>query len=149
MAKQPVPPVALYESDETAWLELTADLVAQGRFKELDRENLVDYLRDMAKRDMREVENRLRLLMAHLLKWQYQPEKRSNSWRGTIVSQQHELPGLLDSGTLRKHADRVLAKCYLGAVEEAAAETGLPTEKFPRLCPYTVDWLLSSKLAAE
>ena len=91
------PPLPLHESDETAWLELTAGLIAQGRFDEIDQAALAEYLTDMAKRDRREVASRLTLLLAHLLKWQHQPEHRSNSWRATILSQQHELEDWLDS----------------------------------------------------
>ncbi|PYS37078.1 MAG: hypothetical protein DMG14_22495 [Acidobacteria bacterium] len=91
--------------------------------------------------------NRLTLLIAHLLKWQHQPEQRSNSWCGTIVSQRHELEDLLESETLRKHADERLAKCYSKAVEQAAAETGLPVTKFPRVCPYSID--LRDRYAAK
>src|SRR5438876_941199 len=95
---------ALYEQDETAWLEQMADLVAQRRFEELDHEHLQEYLLDMARRDKREVFNRLVVLLAHLLKWEHQQEQRSNSWRGTIVLQRRELRQLLESGTLRRHA---------------------------------------------
>ena len=67
----------LYERDETAWLEAMAALVAEGRFAEIDRRNLSDYLTDMAKRDRREVTSRLGVLIAHLLKWRHQPGRRS------------------------------------------------------------------------
>ena len=150
MTKQTAsPPLSLYEKDETAWLELTARLVAHGRFGEIDRAALVDYLTDMAKRDKREVTSRLSLLITHLLKWQHQPKDRSNSWRGTIVSQRQELEHLLDSGTLRKYADEVLSQSYGEAVEQAAAETGLPQETFPSECPYSLDGLLSKEFPAE
>jgi hypothetical protein len=95
---------ALYEQDETAWLEAMADLIAQHRFDECDLEHLAEYLHDMARRDRREVESRLTVLMRHLLKWDKQPEKRSGSWKRTIIHQRDELRNLLESGTLRNHA---------------------------------------------
>lgn len=137
----PTPP--LYEQDETAWLELTADLVAEGRFGEIDRAALAEYLTDMAKRDKREVANRLTVLIAHVLKWEHQTKGRSNSWRATILAQQDELEDLLESKSLRDHASRILAKCYSRAVRRAASETGLPLEKFPQSCPYSIEGLLS------
>ncbi len=124
-------PPSLYEQDETAWLEQTADLVAQRRFDEIDRQHLWEYLSDMARRDKREVFSRLVSLLAHLLKWEYQPEQRSNSWRGTILEQRRELRQLLESGTLRRHAGEVLPRAYQEAVEQAAAETGLAEGTFP------------------
>jgi hypothetical protein len=150
MTKQTVPPsLSLYERDETAWLEATANLVAHGRFGEIDRAALAEYLTDMAKRDKREVKSRLSVLIAHLLKWQFQPRNRTNSWRGTIVVQRRELEDLLESETLRAYAEEVLERCYAGAVKQAAAETGLPVEKFSSACPYSVDWLLSDDLPAK
>ena len=79
---------ALYEADETAWLEATADLVRRGLYDQLDTENLSEYLSDMAKRDRREVESRLIVLLAHVLKWVHQPDRRSGSsawsrWTGS------------------------------------------------------------------
>src|SRR5437764_9918061 len=100
----------LFEHDETAWLECMADLVAQRRYDELDHQNLSEYLQDMARRDKREVFSRLVILLTHLLKWDHQPEQRSNSWRGTILSQRRELRLLLESGSLRRYASEVLAK---------------------------------------
>src|SRR3954454_5279931 len=70
---------ALYERDETAWLEVMAELIRDGRFGELDYENLGEYLADMARRDRREVESRLAVLIAHLLKWEHQPRRRSGA----------------------------------------------------------------------
>jgi len=140
------PPLPLHESDETAWLELTAGLIAQGRFDEIDQAALAEYLTDMAKRDRREVASRLTLLLAHLLKWQHQPEHRSNLWRATFLSQQHELEDWLDSATLRKHAEEILANSYGRAVQQATAETGLSVDNFPEACPYSIEWLLSNNL---
>ena len=57
---------ALYEADETAWLEAIADLVRRGRLDQLDTGTLVEYLADMARRDRREVYSRLVVLLAHL-----------------------------------------------------------------------------------
>src|SRR5688572_1283354 len=94
----------LYDQDETAWLEVMSRLIAEDRLDDLDYEHLKEYLADMAKRDRREVESRLALLIAHLLKWQYQSEQRTGSWRATIEVQRQELERLLQSGTLRQHA---------------------------------------------
>ncbi len=135
----------LYEEDETAWLEEMASLVAQRRFEELDHDHLSEYLSDMARRDKREVVSRLVLLITHLLKWEHQPEQRSNSWRGTIISQRGELRDLLESGTLRRHAGEVLAQAYKRAVEQAAAETGLAEKVFPSECSLSLEEVLAQE----
>jgi len=121
----------LYEQDETAWLEQTASLIAQRRFDEIDHEHLKEYLSEMARRDKREVFSRLITLITHLLKWDHQPDQRSNSWRGTILSQRRELRQLFESGTLRRYAAEMLEKAYKEAVDQAAAETGLERTAFP------------------
>jgi hypothetical protein len=146
---QALPPGALYECDETAWLETMADLIRLGRLDEVDYPNLAEYLADMARRDRREVESRLMVLIAHALKWLHQPDRRSGNWKGTIIAQRQELEGLVCRGVLRNHAETVLADVYPKAVERAAAETGLPTATFPASCPYTLNQLLSPDLLAE
>ena len=121
----------LYERDETAWLEAMSALAASGRYAEMDYQHLSEYLADMAKRDRREVFSRLVVLLSHLLKWEYQPEHRSGSRRGTIREQRRELRQLLESGTLRRHAEAVLADTYAEARRQAADETELPLGIFP------------------
>ena len=132
------PPTALYEADETAWLDATAELVAQGRFEELDRIHLAEYLSDMAKRDRREVNSRLAQLLAHLLKWYFQPEKRTRSWERSIELQRQKLRRILDSGTLRNHAEDHLPEIYADAVRLAIIDTGLPPAIFPITSPYSL-----------
>jgi hypothetical protein len=138
-------PPSLYLDDETAWLELTAQLVADGRWDEIDRDNLCEYLSDMAKRDRREVMSRLVVLLTHLLKWNHQPDQRNGSWQATIDLQRLELRDLLDSGTLLNHAHDILGKAYERAVSQAAKETGLPIATCAESCPYTVESLLGEE----
>ena len=138
----------LHDLDETAWLEAMAELAREGRGDELDLPNLAEYLGDRALRDRREVESRLVVLMAHLLKWEHQPEHRSRSWRCTVIEQRQELRRLAGRGVLRAHAEEVLAEVYAEAVERASAETGLASEAFPNRVPYALDSLLEADLPA-
>ncbi|MBI3759169.1 MAG: DUF29 domain-containing protein [Deltaproteobacteria bacterium] len=139
----------LFELDETAWLEAMAERIEQGLCNDLDYPHLQEYLSDMAKRDRREVESRLAVLIAHVLKWMHQPDRRSGSWHGTLIEQRQELARLVRRGVLRNHAEAVLAECYAEAIERAAAETKFPTSTFPDECPYTLDQLLSADLLEE
>lgn len=132
----------LYDTDETAWLEQMASLAAAGDAVSMDLEHLSEYLSDMAKRDKREVLHRLVVLLGHLLKWEHQPDQRSRSWELTIQEQREELQELLESGTLRNHADQALGRAYRKAVRRAAVETNLPEGAFPEECPYTLDQML-------
>jgi hypothetical protein len=137
---------ALYEADETAWLEATADLVRDGRLDQVDPNTLAEYLTDMARRDRREVTSRLAVLIAHLLKWQYQPERRTGGWRETVEIQRQELIELLESGTLRNHAEAVLDKAYANGVRQAIADTGLVESTFPEDCPYSLNEVLTGSV---
>jgi hypothetical protein len=121
----------LYEQDETAWLETMSALAAAGRLAEMDLVHLSEYLADMARRDRREVFSWLVVLLCHLLKWEHQPEGRRGSWRGTIREQRRELRQLLESGSLRRHAEAVLAEAYAEARRQAADETELNVGVFP------------------
>lgn len=134
---------AVYAADETAWLEQSAELLRGGRLDQLDPETLAEYLTDMAKRDRREVFSRLVVLLAHLLKWEYQPDHRSGSWQATILEQQRELRQLLESGTLHNHAIAVIAEAYADARKQAAAETGVTRGSFPEECPWNLDAALT------
>lgn len=134
-----LPPLAdLYETDETAWLETMARLAARGDAAGFDFPHLAEYLSDMAKRDKREVESRLAVLIAHLLKWAHQPDKRSRSWQLTAATQRQELHRLLTSRTLRRHAEDALATVYADGVEQAAVDTGMAAGDYPAACPYTL-----------
>jgi hypothetical protein len=139
----------LFERDETAWLEVMSQLAAERRYAEMDHSNLSEYLADMAKRDRREVSSRLVTLLAHLLKWEHQPDHRSGSWQGTILEQRRELRKLLESGTLHNHAISVLAEAYADARKQAAAETGLSRGIFPVECAWDLESLLADEEDAD
>jgi hypothetical protein len=132
------PLIELYEADETAWLEEMASIVADGRFQEMDSDHLAEFLRDMARRDKREVRSRLAVLLAHLLKWDHQPEQRTQSWQTTIDVQRDELEDLLESETLHQYAEKSLDRAYERAVRHASGETGLHASAFPAECPYSL-----------
>jgi hypothetical protein len=136
----------LYDRDYTTWAKMSADLLRAGRFDELDIEHLLEELRDMGKSEQRSLESHLRVLFAHLLKWQFQyaqladrwREFDGRSWRTTIAHQRTELKILLRKypGMKRLWPDATQA-AYADARELAAAETGLPIETFPTSCPYS------------
>ncbi len=139
----------LYNEDETAWLEAMATLVRRRDLAGLDLDNLGEYLTDMALRDRREVKSRLVVLLVHLLTWESQREKRSRSWRTTVLNQRQELADLAGRGVLRAHAEAVLPEAYDNAIELAASETGLPRTSFLAACPYTIEQLFAIDLSED
>jgi len=133
-------------ADETAWLEATAELLRTHRIAEIDTEALAEFLDDMARRDRREVLSRLAVLIAHILKWQAQPERRSGSWKATIETQRQELSELLDSGVLRNHAEEIIDRAAEYGLKQAAAETMLPIEAFVAVRAMSLDEVLSEPM---
>ncbi len=143
--KTPPTTESLYTLDETAWLESTAELIRTGRLGEVEHDILAEHLNDMARRDYREVYTRLVVLLCHLLKWEFQPDHRTRSWHGTILEQQRELRLLLESKSLRNHAESRYGDAYEDARKQAAAETGLARATFPAECPWPLDEALADR----
>ncbi|MEI6328599.1 MAG: DUF29 domain-containing protein [Pseudanabaena sp. ELA645] len=132
----------LYEQDYGLWAEQMANLLATGRFSELDIENLVEEVRDLSKRERDRLLSSLRLIVHHLLKWDYQPQRRSRSWQGTIQRERANISLYLeDSPSLKRHlANEWLHKIYAVACADAFKETGL---QFPEICPYGISEVLN------
>ena len=137
---------SLYEKDFYRWLEQTAALVREGRLDEIDRDILLDELESMGKRDKRELMNRLTVLIAHLLKWQIQPQERSSGWIGSIAEQRLQIAGQLeDSPSLKGFLPEAAASAYPKALTLAARETGVGPESFPATCPFAISELLDDE----
>jgi len=140
-----VSPAADYEVDFFEWTQSTAELIRQGRLAEVDLEHLAEEIESMGKRDRREVQSRLIVLLTHLLKWEFQPEMRKTSWRSTIREQRKQVRLVVgDSPSLGRLPREDLPALFRSAVEDAIEETGLDANHFPSSCPYTPDQVLDS-----
>ena len=139
----PTDGAATYDADFFAWTQRTAALLRARRFDEVDVENAAQEIEDMGRRDVRELNGRLQAVLAHLLKWQYQPQKRTASWQTTLLTQRSKIDVLLrDSPSLRAKLPEELPRNYEHAVKRAALETGLRGDKFPSRCPFTLEQIL-------
>lgn len=139
-----------YETDVVAWANEQARLIRAGAFDQLDLEHLAEEIEDVGKSEQRELASRMAVLLMHLLKWQFQPEGRGNSWAGTLKTQRKSVARrLAKTPSLRAElADPEWIDDVWGdAVTSAARETGLELDTFPESCPWTmvqvltVDWL--------
>ena len=140
----------LYERDFCLWLEQQAALLREGRFAELDLDNLIEEIEGMARRDKKAVKNNLVVLLTHLLKHQFQPAQRSSGWRGSILEHRRRLrDDFEESPSLRPHAATVFAHAYADAREQASTETDLPLDIFPSSSPYTLDQTLDSRFLPD
>jgi hypothetical protein len=127
-----------YDDDHHAWVLEQIALLEAARFSDLDIAHLTDELKYLANMTKREIENRLTVLLQHLLKWQFQPDRRSNSWRATMIEQRRRINAeLADSRSLRRYPSMVIEEEYVVARLRAADETGLPVKRFPSTCPYS------------
>ena len=135
----------LYEQDFYAWVEQTAELLKSRNWEILDLENLIEEVVDLGRSQQRALQSALRLILSHLLKWKYQPEKRSNSWQITITRERLNLDELFtESPSLRRFLNDTewINTTYQRARKEAIVETGLSEDNFPIVCPFTVDEIL-------
>lgn len=133
----------LYQRDFHAWTGEQARLLQAGRFQDLDLTHLIEELESMGASERRQLQQRLKVLLAHLLKWQYQPEYRSRSWRATIKEQRLSLLDLLDDNpSLKTILEARVEKAYPMAVLLAVRETDLEEATFPAACPYSLEQLL-------
>jgi len=133
-----VSPRELYDHDFFEWTRCNAALLRAGRLSEADLEHIAEEIEDMGKRDYRELLNRLEVLLGHLLKWKYQPERRTPSWQNTIDTQRTRILNLLDQmPSLRPAVESNLAKAYPRAVRRACRETGIPPNQWPAECPFS------------
>ena len=133
-------PKSLYDRDFYLWIQATAQQLKEGKFDEVDLTNLIEEIESMGRSEKRELKSRLIVLLMHLLKWQYQPEKRSESWRSTISEQRICLEGLLeDSPSLKPLISEVFDDCYQKARLKAADETGIKLNFFPKESPFTLE----------
>lgn len=132
-----------HDQDFSEWAKQNAELIRQGRLSEIDAEHIAEELENMGKSQRRELVSRLAVLLAHLLKWRYQPDGRTNSWVGTIVTQRTEILLLLEESPSLKHdMDSSIEKAYRFARDRAAREMGVGRNTFLESCPYSFDQIV-------
>ena len=131
-----------YEKDVILWSEEQARLLRARRFSELDIEHLADEIEDVGKSEKRELASRMAVLLAHLLKWRNQPEKRCNSWSATINVQRKRIALALKETPSLKAAMRDpdwQEGVWLDAFAQAQKETGLAEEALPEAFPWIME----------
>ena len=135
-----------YETDVVAWANEQAGFVRAGRFDQLDLEHIAEEIEDVGKSEQRELASRMAVLMAHLLKWEHQPARRSKSWQYTLTTQRKEVAYVIsEAPSLRtKFSDeRWLDIVWSKAKSQAERETGLDIDTFPEVCPWPISDVLS------
>ncbi|MGC1310320.1 MAG: DUF29 domain-containing protein [Phormidesmis sp.] len=140
----------LYDSDFNVWLEAQVEALKAQRLEDLDLPNLIEEMESLAKHDKRALRSHLKVLLMHLLKWQFQPDKRSNSWEASISNARIEIEDILsDSPSLKNYLSTVLDRAYANARTLASTETGLVVQIFPEVCPYPLSQALALDFLPE
>jgi Domain of unknown function DUF29 len=131
---------ARYERDFAAWAEAQAEALRAGRLDALDLEHLAEEIADLSKREQDAIESHLETLVMLLLKWRYQPDRRTRSWEATIKVARRNIAKLLRrSPSLRRDLPAALDEVYPNARIRAGAATGLADDAFPDACPFNLD----------
>lgn len=134
----------LYDQDFHAWTQEQARLLKTGEVSRLDFEHLLQEIESMGASERRELVNRLAILLAHLLKWRYQPTFRGRSWQLTMKEQRRRLyRHLRDNPSLNSRLPDFVDDAYGDAILLAANQTGLDESTFPETCPWRLDDILS------
>ncbi len=120
------------EADLYSWAVRQAELLREGRLAEIDAAAIAEEIDDVGEEQYDSLESALRVLMHHLLKWDYQPAARSRSWTLTIREQRRRVARQLRKNPgLKSRVEEALLEAYEDARDEAAGGTGLPTHTFP------------------
>jgi hypothetical protein len=126
-----------YDSDFYAWALDQAARVRASDVPGLDAENVAEEIESLGRSQKHELLSRCTVLLMHLLKWRFQPERRGASWQSTIAEQRMRVAVILrDSPSLRRTVPDVVLEAFGDARELAAIETGLGIAIFPPACPW-------------
>ncbi|MFB2898758.1 DUF29 domain-containing protein [Aerosakkonemataceae cyanobacterium BLCC-F50] len=136
----------LYEIDFYAWTQEQAELLRQQEWQKLDLANLIEEVESLGKQQRQELRNSLSILIGHLLKWEYQRERRSRSWLATIRVQRRDILRLMrDNSSLKPYLLEILPEVYENGKDLAVMETNLPYKTFPSVCGYVWEDILSDR----
>jgi hypothetical protein len=136
-------PAVGYDQDFHAWAVEQAARLRQAQPRSVDWENVAEEIESLGKRDRRKVASDLNKILEHLIKWQYQPEKRKAGWRSSVREHRDRVGRIsADSPSLRRLPAEILADEYRKARRAALEDTGLPEDRIPERCPFPVEDVL-------
>jgi hypothetical protein len=139
----------LYETDFYRWTIEQSRFLQLGKFDNLDLENLAEEIASLGRQEKQELRNRLGVLIGHLLKWQYQPEKRSKSWRVTIKEQRREIQLIMDDNpSLKPYLEEAIFRGYAQGLDLVVKETPLDYSDLPTDCPFTGEQIVDPNFPA-
>jgi len=131
------------EDDFALWAAEQGALLRGRNFERIDLENIAEEIESLGRSGKYEIVSRLEVLLCHLLKWQFQGEKRTNSWRATLREQRRRILDVIEeSPSLKRYPGEKLDRAYIIGRGAAIDQTRLPESTFPETCPYTIEQVL-------
>lgn len=136
---------ALYNQDYYQWIQETVKLLEQSNFQELDLDNLIEEIQDLALNEKQIIETNLIVVLKLLLKWQYQPEQHTGEIKASIRRHRYQIrDDLKVSPSLTTYLSEIWLESYQEARLQAADETKSAIATFPEQCPYTIENILNT-----
>lgn len=133
-----------YDTDFYTWVQRQAAAIRAGAWGEVDREHVAEEIEDVGRSERRALVSHLRVLLTHLLKWEHQPQRRSDGWLHSMGNAQIEVQTILDDNrSLRRELPDIVGRAYEQARRLASRETGLPIDTLPLSCPWSPEQLLN------
>ncbi|MEA5533047.1 DUF29 domain-containing protein [Crocosphaera sp. XPORK-15E] len=133
-----------YNSDLTIWAKNTAQLLRERRWDAIDWDHLIEEVEDLGKSERSAIASQMERIMIHLLKWQYQLQRLTDSWLDSINDGRSQIRRKLeDSPSLVNYPRQILEKEYIRARREASRQTRLEISIFPESCPYIIEQVIN------
>lgn len=140
----------MYLIDFNLWIDRTAQFLREERWQEIDMAQLIEEVEDLGKSERRGIASQLTRLLLHLLKWQYQPQRRSDSWLDSITDARTQIAlAIEDSPSLKTYPATILIESYQRARRQAAKQTNLEISEFPKNCLYSLELVLDENWLPE
>ncbi len=140
----------LYDKDFSLWVDTTVEQLKHKKLDNIDWENLIEEIESLGKSEKNALKSNLRILLMHLLKWEFQQDRRSNSWSYTITEHNIRINNAFqDSPSLKSYFADIFDDCYQDARKLAAKQTGLDINIFPVSCPFSKEDVLNSDRLTE
>ena len=139
-----------YSTDFQQWIDQTVERLRDRRWHDIEIEPLIEEIENLGKSERRGITSQLTRLLLHLLKWQYQPQRRSESWLDSITDARTQIElAIADSPSLSAYPLEQLEASYQRARRQAAQQTSPPITNFPEQCPYTIELVLAEDWLPE
>jgi len=139
-----------HDEDFYGWAMANAALLKQRKYQEADMDMIIEELEEMGGSNENQLINRLGVLIAHLLKWQFQPELRGRSWEGTIEEQRHKIKRLIKKNpSLKTKISEAIEEGFADSKTTIKKDTPLDLKLLPTECPYTFEQMMNDEFYPE